>query len=407
MKKIFAIGLMLIICGQANSQADKELLVKISDKLLAIKNASYTLKANCGLPDDSVFNKSISTIEVYTRNENDDFLKSNFYVTLDNESDKISYSYTNGIKRKIDWKKNQIIIDSLNYDFLPYKVAKAPVLIGIHGIIDYSIAHFDSVLVDIKRLSDTTIIRLSFPNKIIEMINYIPWVVQCPQIVYDKAMARYTIWIDNSKLPFKILREVHTERCLLEIEKLQYDTVPDKNVLSGLYYPDNFEVIDIKNRPLSNSHVLENKKAPHWTLENPMNGKHISLSNIKSDLILLQFTGIGCGHCKESIPFLKQLSTKYDRDRLEIISIETFVDNNQRIKEYLDKLGIDYTYLKSDNETKSTYDINGVPVFFLINQDRLIEKVYVGFKSDVTDKEIINQINEMSKNVSAHNASNI
>lgn len=172
MKKTFAIGLMLIICEIANSQTDKELLVKISDKLLSIKNASYTLKATCGEPDDSVFNRRTSTNEVYTRKEDDDFLKSNFYVTLDNEPNKISYSYTNGIKRKIDWGKNQIVIDSLNYDFLPYKVAKTPVLIGIHGIIDYSITHFDSVLVGIKRLSDTTIIRLSFPNKIIEMILY-------------------------------------------------------------------------------------------------------------------------------------------------------------------------------------------------------------------------------------------
>lgn len=219
--------------------------------------------------------------------------------------------------------------------------------------------------------------------------------MQCPQIDYDIAMTHYTIWIDNSKIPFKIMRKVHTERCLFEIEKLQYDTVADKNVLSGLYYPDNFEVIDIKNRPLPNSHALENKKAPQWTLENPMNGSLISLSNIKSEIVLLQFTGIGCGHCKESIPFLKHLSINYDRDRLEIISIETFVDNNHRMKEYISKLGVNYTYLKSDNDTKSTYDISGLPVFFLINQDKLIEKVYVGYNSGVTDKEIVNQIEKM------------
>lgn len=51
---------------------------------------------------------------------------------------------------------------------------------------------------------------------------------------------------------------------------------------------------------------MTGKKAPDWTLTD-MKGQKVSLSGIKSKVILLQFTGIGCGPCKISIPFLNRL----------------------------------------------------------------------------------------------------
>ena len=143
---------------------------------------------------------------------------------------------------------------------------------------------------------------------------------------------------------------------------------------------------------------MTGKTAPEWTLTN-IDGRKISLSDIKSKVVLLQFTGIGCGPCKVSIHFLNRLREKYDNNSLEIIAIETWVKRKSSCENYIRENGIRYRFLTADKDTiekliNDYHADSGVPKFYLIDKNRSIKKVYNGYAENSTDKDIDKGIKE-------------
>lgn len=377
-------------------QSELEVLKSISDKISEINNASYEANYKCGEPNDILFSSESNRFEVYSRNEKDEYLKCNYYWGLTEQPEKIRDLYVNGVKKSFDWDNNKITVDSLNYSFLPYKLAIVPILIGTEGIIDYAIENYDSVNIELTNFNDSLKIKINFPDKVIENINYKPWIVSCPNIEKEDENSSYTFWVDNEFIPYKILREVHTQRCLTKISNLKYDTSSHETLLSGAYIPANFEIVDIENVPIKKKYyTLENTLAPKWSLYNPMENDTFNLNDIENKAIILMFTGIGCGHCKEAIPFMKNLKSQYGTDKLAVISIETFNKKPEYMKHYIELYGINYSYLMVDKSVKEEYNVSGVPHFFILNQSKMIQKEIIGYKKGETDLIIKEQIDKI------------
>lgn len=149
-----------------------------------------------------------------------------------------------------------------------------------------------------------------------------------------------------------------------------------------------------KERGRPRSYELEGTKAPDWKLKE-IHGDSVSLSEIKQKVILIQFTGIGCGPCHASIPFLKKLAEDYKGKKFEIVSIETWSDNIAGIERYKDKNEMTYRFLVSEKETNDKYKVQGVPSFFILDGKRIVRKVIVGYQREETDKEIRKIIDDM------------
>ena len=64
------------------------------------------------------------------------------------------------------------MVDSLNYDFLPFKPALVPTFIGTQGIIDYAIENYENIIVELVNFNDSIKIKIIFPDKVIENYNY-------------------------------------------------------------------------------------------------------------------------------------------------------------------------------------------------------------------------------------------
>jgi len=93
------------------------------------------------------------------------------------------------------------------------------------------------------------------------------------------------------------------------------------------------------------------KTAPEWTLKD-VNNKSVSLKDLKRKILLIKFTGIGCGRCHASLPFTKRLVEDYHIKDFEIISIETWSSDIDYFKSYADKNRLNYKYLISTEEIK-------------------------------------------------------
>ncbi len=139
---------------------------------------------------------------------------------------------------------------------------------------------------------------------------------------------------------------------------------------------------------------LTGKKAPEWTL-NDIKERPVSLSDLKSKVILVNITGIGCGACQASIPFLKELKRKYQEEDFELVAIESW-SRMHSLQNYAKRKELNYMFLDGDDKVIEDYRTGGAaPYFFILDKERIIRKVIRGYGMGKTDKEITEAIEEL------------
>jgi thiol-disulfide isomerase/thioredoxin len=76
--------------------------------------------------------------------------------------------------------------------------------------------------------------------------------------------------------------------------------------------------------------------APDWKLETYNNNKTISLSNLKGQIILLDFWIKNCGPCIQSVPYLNELQNKFKDKNFKLISVNSY-DSKEDISWFCNK----------------------------------------------------------------------
>ena len=132
--------------------------------------------------------------------------------------------------------------------------------------------------------------------------------------------------------------------------------------------------------------------APDFSLAD-LDGNTITLQQMKGKVVLLNFWGTWCGPCRKEIPDFINLSKKYKKDGLEIVGITLTSGPPENIKAFADKWGINYKLLTDikGNETQTITAlygqatgkrITGIPTTFIIDREGVIQKRYVGPRSE-------------------------
>ena len=132
--------------------------------------------------------------------------------------------------------------------------------------------------------------------------------------------------------------------------------------------------------------------APDFTLAD-LDGDWVTLNKLKGKVVLLNFWGTWCGHCRLEIPAFINLTEKYKKDGLEIVGITLTSGSPSNIRSFADKWGINYTLLTDieGNETQTVtalysqatgQRITGIPTTFIIDREGVIRKRYVGPRSE-------------------------
>lgn len=132
--------------------------------------------------------------------------------------------------------------------------------------------------------------------------------------------------------------------------------------------------------------------APDFSLSD-LDGNIIQLSDYKGKVVMLNFWGTWCGPCRKEIPDFISLIDKYQNNGLEILGVTLTSGPPSRIKQFADRMGINYTLLTdiSGNESQmvtSLYGkatgrpISGIPTTFIIDREGYIVKKYIGPRSE-------------------------
>tara|TARA_B100000965_G_C19298308_1_gene628987 strand:+ start:192 stop:638 length:447 start_codon:yes stop_codon:yes gene_type:complete len=141
-----------------------------------------------------------------------------------------------------------------------------------------------------------------------------------------------------------------------------------------------------------NTSSLINKEVPQFKIAYFDKNEFYSKKDlVKNNYTLINFWASWCGPCRIEHPILMKLSAE---NNLKILGVN-FKDKKELARKFLKDLGNPYNFLLKDVEGKESviFGIYGIPESFLINNDNIIIKKFVGPLSLDNYKEIKEMIN--------------
>ncbi len=133
--------------------------------------------------------------------------------------------------------------------------------------------------------------------------------------------------------------------------------------------------------------------APNWTMEDA-DGKRHSLADYQGQVVVMDFWATWCGPCIKAMPGLQRLHDKYGEENVKVIGVNTAENEGADPAGFMKKKK--YTYqllLDSDNSVASTYQVRGIPAFYVVSGDGTIVYSAVGYSPD-HEKELEKVIKE-------------
>ena len=224
---------------------------------------------------------------------------------------------------------------------------------------------------------------------------------------YYYYLDKMNLELPDSIFPFAAIDTIKKHVFIKDIRNLIIGSI----VKSGLYdesvnhdelfriYEENLGEISSTDRIVKTYEQIQKlkpgKSAPEFGLLSNIRGQSISLDSLKGKNFLLSAWGTWCPYCKEELPHLKSIMSKYS-GKLESIAIS--LDRNpENWKKYLEENDWKATHLNDPNRSstfRSNYLISGTSVYYLIDKNGLI--VSSGLKpSDPRLEALIQNMNDL------------
>ncbi|MEX2568240.1 MAG: peroxiredoxin family protein [Cyclobacteriaceae bacterium] len=117
-------------------------------------------------------------------------------------------------------------------------------------------------------------------------------------------------------------------------------------------------------------------KAPDFEGKD-MEGNTIQLSDLRGQMVLVNFSMIHCGWCKIALEEFNKDGFNF-ADGITALYINP-VDSKTDMEKYLEKFKVPFPVITEAKEIGKSYGVSGYPTFYLINEKGVIEKVFAGY----------------------------
>lgn len=127
--------------------------------------------------------------------------------------------------------------------------------------------------------------------------------------------------------------------------------------------------------------LAEGNRAPDFTVQR-VNGEAITLSDLRGNIVLLNFWGTWCGPCRREMPEFQQAHNQFNDDGFEILAV-SFDDTFEAIATFRDEFNLTFPLALDDTgEINDTYGIQTRPSSFLLDKDGTIIMRHFGMMTE-------------------------
>ena len=120
--------------------------------------------------------------------------------------------------------------------------------------------------------------------------------------------------------------------------------------------------------------------APNFTLET-LDGKNLSLSDLKGKAVVVNFWATWCGPCKIETPWLVELQNQYGSQGLQVVGVAMDDSGKDEIEKFAKDMGVNYPVLIGKEAVGDAYGgVPALPESFFVGRDGKIVDRIIGLK---------------------------
>ena len=390
---------VLVLMGCTDPQASclKKALAAVEN----VKAATYYERVRSWAPGDTLFMENLYYKQEWD-NPADTTLGASFLWWDAADTTRLLSCYDGRVLIYLDPDDRQARMDDFTTRHLPFRPVQPPFFSYVRSILDYVLTTTDSIDVqwpeDMDDTSDCYHLSLTIQED--TQVEFFGRGTHMPKNPFTQAdpTSRYDLWIGKADyLPRKVRRQMShqtSEHCCIPV---RISTEAERPPRAEEYVPAGYKV-RYRGEPeaVPSVNPLLGQQAPAWVLTDAW-GKSLSLSDLKARAVVLAFTGIGCGPCLAAVPVLESLPDRFAPGDCEVVSIECWGHRAHSLRVYAERNGITHPFLVGTEDVINDYlgGRRGVPVFFVLDGQRVVRHVFMGFNPEEGGESIHSAVRDV------------
>jgi len=112
-------------------------------------------------------------------------------------------------------------------------------------------------------------------------------------------------------------------------------------------------------------------------------GQSITLANYKGYVLVMDFFATWCSPCREAIPHLIELNSKYNKQGLQVLGLSADEDGEKVVREFVAEKRITYPVALAGESLMTDYGLRSIPTMYVINKKGIIVEKYMGYNDEM------------------------
>ena len=124
--------------------------------------------------------------------------------------------------------------------------------------------------------------------------------------------------------------------------------------------------------------------APDFTLKSN-SGENIRLSELRGEVVLINFWASWCGPCRQEMPILSELHDKYKAMGFTVLGVNV-EENSSAARKLLKDMPVSFPVLfDNDSSVSKQYDVAAMPSTVLVDRNGDMRYLHRGYKPGLED----------------------
>lgn len=124
--------------------------------------------------------------------------------------------------------------------------------------------------------------------------------------------------------------------------------------------------------------VNENSAAPDFVLKS-RNGHNVRLSELRGQVVMINFWATWCGPCRQEMPLLETLYQRYKKLGFTLLGVNV-EENSRPAANFLKDVPVSFPVLfDSRNDVSKLYKVSGMPSTVIVDRDGKVRFAHTGY----------------------------